>query len=524
LRAVYGGARPALIAATLAAAAALAAAEGVQAAQRLHGEPMARVGAPVLSGPPYWPLRPRAPNIVHVLRPVAPARLVARWRAQADAAGGARDGLRGRAVAAPRVLGVNRDGVGQVRSCGFCMPPDTDGSAGLRQYVQVTNTHIDMYAKRRLRRLRSVSLNAFFRTRAFLFDPRVAFDARSRRWIVTADADPRSPAVQSLFIAVSRGPRATGRYWISRIDTDDRDDNSLFDYPQLGFDRGALIITGDVFSNGGVPGAAYLGSDVIVIRKERAYAGRPFVPLRFRALARGTIAPPRLIDREPVSYLLQAQIAGARNPARTLNLWSVERSGVAQGAVITALPDVPVREYSLPPLARQSGTRARIDTLDGRFVNATTQESGTLWQVHTINVGGRARPRYYRIDAAASRVIRSGTLARSSTSDDWNASIAANVHGRFYLTWSSADAPAHVPPQIRFTGRRQGGPPQPSRRGALLHTSPSVYHPDIGQRLQRWGDYSSVSIDPYHPERAWIVNEYARSQSAWASRIGRIGF
>jgi exopolyphosphatase/pppGpp-phosphohydrolase len=68
------------------------------------------------------------------------------------------------------------------------------------------------------------------------------------------------------------------------------------------------------------------------------------------------------------------------------------------------------------------------------------------------------------------------------------------------------------------------GPPQPSRRGAVLHTSPSVYHPDIGQRLQRWGDYSGVSIDPFHPDRAWIVNEYARSQTAWGSRIGRIGF
>jgi hypothetical protein len=39
--------------------------------------------------------------------------------------------------------------------------------------------------------------------------------------------------------------------------------------------------------------------------------------------------------------------------------------------------------------------------------------------------------------------------------------------------------------------------------------------------LQRFGDYSSITIDPANPGRAWFVNEIERPESTgWGTRWG----
>jgi hypothetical protein len=46
----------------------------------------------------------------------------------------------------------------------------------------------------------------------------------------------------------------------------------------------------------------------------------------------------------------------------------------------------------------------------------------------------------------------------SATSNDWNASIAANPSGDAYATWNSMDSPPCFEPQIRFTSREGSDP------------------------------------------------------------------
>ena len=86
-------------------------------------------------------------------------------------------------------------------------PPDTHGAVGTTHFVQVTNSHIDMWTRQNTQVLplaKSVTLATFFSyTAETLFDPRVVYDSTWNRWIVTADAFAESATVQRFFIAVS---------------------------------------------------------------------------------------------------------------------------------------------------------------------------------------------------------------------------------------------------------------------------------------------------------------------------------
>jgi hypothetical protein len=160
-------------------------------------------------------------------------------------------------------------------------------------------------------------------------------------------------------------------------------------------------------------------------------------------------------------------------------------------------------------------------------VNASTQIGNSLFQVHTINTGDNlATPRWYEFDTVNLKVLQSGILYRSTTSYDFNASIAANRQKDVFVTWSSTDT--NVNAEVRFSGRRHTDPPGviPSP-GSLLYGSASSLtgNQDPGfPGVQRWGDYSATSLDPADPTgaTAWIVNERILDTNTWGSRIGSI--
>jgi hypothetical protein len=106
-------------------------------------------------------------------------------------------------------------------------------------------------------------------------------------------------------------------------------------------------------------------------------------------------------------------------------LYTLRRSNRPAAATLTR-SRIRVPAFEIPPSASQPGTGGLIDSADARFVTASTQVGRSLFQVHTINVGGRPMPRFYEFNTARGTVIQSGTFAASATSHDWNASIAAN--------------------------------------------------------------------------------------------------
>jgi hypothetical protein len=416
---------------------------------------------------------------------------------------------------APPTLKLSFEGVNQ-GTAGGGFPPDTEGTTGINHFVEVTNSHVDVYLKSNGSRVKSVSLASFlgYFTKG-LFDPRVVYDRTWNRWVITAEAFQESSTVQRYFIAVSTTSDPTGSFFIYNLNaTQFAGTNNFFDFPQLGLDQDAVLFTGNVFSP-----SSFLGPRLLAVAKARLYNGLGFsVPVFSPGSSFGTLAPPIVLDQDAKTY-----IASARSSGNTLQLFTLRDSSRAFGATLSAAANVPVTAYSVPSPALQpaSGNANRLDSGDSRFVNAGTQNGGFVWQVHTIEFG-RAAVRWYKINAVTNSVAISRNQFQTSTSSDFNASIAANDSGDVYLTWSSSSP--SVFPQVIFTGERSGS--FPPTAGTVLFTSSAAltgnFDPNFG--LQRWGDYSAVTVDPTNALRAGLVNEKVNSSSVWGSRIGLIGF
>lgn len=436
----------------------------------------------------------------------------------------------------PTLRGVSYDGLSRTPA-GGAFPPDTHGAVGHTHFVEIVNVRMTAFNKANPGAQQcTFTLQALFGSAEFTFDPRVVYDQVWRRWVMVATRRSTSATdtIRRLFLAVSRTADPCGAYWVYSVNFGGGpfDNGDWWDYPGLGMDQDAVLITGNVFDT---PTGPFMFAAMMPIAKARIYNGLGFSVPVFAGLA-GTLQPPIVLDQNKDAYFVAA------NNNTHLHLYRGENLSNAGEAtlVLQALVDVP--DYGVPPDAPQLGTSQLLDTLDRRFVNNSTQVGDSLWNVHTINSGGRARPKFYEIDTegvGANTVKQQGFFFESAISHDFNASIAANALGEAFVTWNSTDTTnlrfeRRHNARIRFSGRQPADALGFIGAGSVLFTSSTALtgNPSSTSGVQRWGDYSAVSLDPSPGtttgctanRRAWIVNEKIDSTTEWGSRIGRIGF
>ncbi len=125
--------------------------------------------------------------------------------------------------------------------------------------------------------------------------------------------------------------------------------------------------------------------------------------------------------------------------------------------------------------------------------------------------------RWYEIRRSLSgdySVFQQGTYAPSDGIDRWMGSIAQDKLGNMALGYSVVNG-TDIFPGIRFTGRSPADPP-----GVMTVQEGTIIN---GRGLQqtrnsRWGDYTSMNVDPVDDCTFWYVNEYYSdtSQVGWA--------
>jgi hypothetical protein len=403
------------------------------------------------------------------------------------------------------------------------------GFIGKSQFVSASNNMFEVRSRAGLL-LKSVSLNALmgYSTEA-LFDPRVQYDEEYQRWIVTADAFAESTTVQYFFVAVSKTSSATGAFWVYSTNTNGfTGTGSFFDFPMVGISQDAILVTANIFGS-----SSFLGAYEFSLSKARLYNGYGWSVPIFKGLI-ATLAPAHQLLTDQNGYAWFASAPGnsgamymyaqsfPSNPNDTAMFGPYTVSGVAT--------------YSFPPAAAQPGscapTGAKLDTSDNRFQNVGTQNGDVYYQVHTIsdsNSGGFPAPRYYVITGLLSfapKVAVQNDFWASSTSYDFNPSIAADPAGHFGITWSETDPANGVLASERFTDNNGGNPV--SATGINVFTSASCY---TGVGTSRWGDYSQTSIDPgtgavssTGTKIFWIDNETIPSANFWSTEIAKMTY
>jgi hypothetical protein len=424
---------------------------------------------------------------------------------------------------------INFNGVNQTEAGGF-LPPDTHAASGTSHVVEVTNLHVDMYYNTTPHtRIKSVTLGSFFGYGYpnNMSDPRVIFDPVWKRFVVVAiNTPPVAQPITIIFIAVSKSANPKGAWWVYQVNID-ATGAVLWDYPMLGMDQDGIIISGNLYHwTPGVGPGTYISTDCITMAKARLYNGGAFKTVWWTNLHWSAQPPVVLPPADPALMKNATHLVSADPYSDNTKIFvhTLKDSAYPATQSLTS-SNITVPAYSIPPAASQPGTSATLDTLDGRFLNYSTQifdagDGGAdkIFQAHTVAAGSYAMPRFYLLKIPTLTVEENRSFWVSATSHDFNASIAANNGRDMFVTWSSTDPPAGKNAQIRASGKLAGE--LDISAGKTLVTSSTFY------TGERWGDYSSVHLDPTSvaSKRAWICNQYTLPDGTWGTRIARIGF
>ncbi len=175
----------------------------------------------------------------------------------------------------------------------------------------------------------------------------------------------------------------------------------------------------------------------------------------------------------------------------------------------------------------QGGTSQQLDSLGDRLMNRLAYRNfgdhESLVVNHSVKAGTSVGIRWYELrpSAGALTVFQQGTYAPDSNYR-WMGSIAQDRDGNMGLGFSLSGPSLH--PQIHYTGRLAGDPAgqMTQGEGTIVNGAGS----QTGSSLSRWGDYSSMSVDPVDDCTFWYTNEYIPSDGAfnWKTRIGSFKF
>jgi hypothetical protein len=117
-------------------------------------------------------------------------------------------------------------------------------------------------------------------------------------------------------------------------------------------------------------------------------------------------------------------------------------------------------------------------------------------------------------------VAQQSSFSPDSTTYRWMGSIAQDKQGNMLLAYSASSATVY--PSIRFTGRLASDPLNQMQHENVLQVGfgSQILTPG-GTGRDRWGDYSSVSVDPVDGCTFWFVNEYLpyTGYSNWITHI-----
>jgi hypothetical protein len=168
----------------------------------------------------------------------------------------------------------------------------------------------------------------------------------------------------------------------------------------------------------------------------------------------------------------------------------------------------------------QSGTTQQLDSLADRLMyrfayrNFGTYESFVVDHAVTASSGVGMRWYELRLSSGTPSVYQQGTYAPDSTYR-WMGSIAQDKVGNIAMGYSQSSSSVH--PGIRFTGRLAA-----DTLGTMTQGETTIITGAGSQTsYSRWGDYTSMQIDPSDGCTFWYTDEYEPSTGNfnWATRI-----
>ena len=414
-------------------------------------------------------------------------------------------------------------------------PPDCTLSVGPSHVMAAVNVDLVGYTKSGTQSFRWANFTAMFspvlQQGVQLFDPKLAYDHYSDRWIVCIAGRRAAPQGSWILMGVSQTADPAGPYWIWATDatTDGPNASSNWsDYPMLGFDTRGIYVSTNQFGFGG--GFSY--AKVRIFNKAEMYAGGVGATHNIRWWDFWNLQNPNGSKAFTVQPACHFQGLGG-NPSgflvnslfpsgNSLTLWTLANPlGLWTGGAPTLTSaSVSCRAYELPPAAVQKdGGTVRIATNDTRLLNAVFQSvSGTqrVWTCHTSkhswagDTEARSVVQWYEIDVPSRAMTQQGAFGASGRHYFFPV-VQTDIARNAYVTFGRSGPDEYG--QLRHTGRRVADPAGQLQGSALVVAGQASYNGG------RWGDYFGIGRDPTDRRTIWSLGQYAGSGNSWRTRV-----
>ena len=445
-------------------------------------------------------------------------------------------------------------------------PPDPVGDVGPNHYVEMINLVFGVYDKTGNLLLGPVDTGTLWS--GFPIedctdpsgDPIVVYDQFVDRWLLSQFTtrgfdDPALPFYDC--VAISQTGDPTGAYYRYAFITQPDPGGGYFfpDYPKYGVWRDSYVMTTRDF---GLSSGGY-GISVYALEKNKMVNGEPNARA-VQFFLDSDVVPLELIG----DGLLPADIDGKQKPKNdaAIPIVGTQDDDASYGATFDALNiwDLLVKWRSTPVASLTLAAQLPVASFDSifpcaptsrdclpqpgitnpaQFLDILSYRQRPTWRLAYRNfkshealvttqsveaLPGVAGMRWYEIRRDGNgnyTLYQEGTYAPADGVHRWMGSIAQDRQGNAALGYSVVND-VDVYPGIRYTGRLSGDPLGQMTLGEGMVINGSGVQTTTNSR---WGDYTSMNIDPVDDCTFWYVNEYytlagqATSAAGWQTRI-----
>jgi hypothetical protein len=407
-------------------------------------------------------------------------------------------------------------------------PPDANGAVGATQYVQWVNVNFAVFDKATGAMVYGPAAgNTLWKgfggpcEANNSGDPIAQYDKAAGRWVMT---QPVFTAPYYQCVAVSQTSDATGAYNRYAFSMG----NQFPDYPKLGVWRDGYYISFNMFRGGRI----FAGAKVCAYDRNAMLAAAAASQQCFQLSTRyggllpadldGTVPPPAGAP----NYLLNLG-------SNALGFWKFHvdwatptnstLTGPSTVAGVAAFTSACNGGTCIP----QIGTTQKLDSLADRLMyrlayrNLGDHEALVVNHSVSVSTGAASGIRWYEVrnPSGTPAIFQQGTYSPDGKSR-WMGSIAMDKVGDLALGYSASSDSIY--PSIRYTGRVPSDPLNLLQAESVIKDGSGSQLPN----LSRWGDYSSMSVDPIDDCTFWYTSEYLNTSGTfnWRTYIASFKF
>ena len=335
-----------------------------------------------------------------------------------------------------------------------------------------------------------------------VFDPEVIFDPHDQRFIAMACEDTSSNSY--FLLAVSDDDNPEGDWYKYRIDTTAYAADFL-DSPNLAVDDEAVYLSGDAWTSA----ANYF---IYIMDKTPLLSGGAAEITNILTInGPQSHGIPVIYGDAPAMYMIEHFESSSNS---TVRLHAITDP---LGSPTRVTHNLTVPTYGRPSNPPQMGTSMRPETFDARFWHCVWR-NGSLWAAH--HVGNPVRARWYQIatngwpDSGTPSLVQSGEIDPGPDVHTFFNSITVDALGNAATCFARSASDEYI--SMGRATRLAADPAGTMAASVILKTSSGPY-----TQYERWGDYSTVAVDPADGITFWAHHEYAPTSTSWNTWAAR---